>query len=165
MSKLLLLCAILCSQFAQGSCNYTQEQSRLIKLAASYGLPYNYSKTLAAIVVNESFVGKYVVRINNKDMPYGSYGVTQVKLDTAMYLLDVKSSWYALQSVAPKLITDDVYALGLAVKKLESIKHIDNGNWRKLWANYNGGKHKITYSNNIVKTIIKLDKCGYFKWG
>lgn len=143
------------------NCNYTDEQSTLIKKAASYGSAFGYRKTLAAIVVQESFVGKYVIRINPKDGKHGSYGITHILLDTAMWLEGVESVWKAKDSIAELLIKDDLYALGLAVKKLDSVH---KGNWMKTWSAYNGGSYK--YAVNIRDNVRKLESCGYFSnWG
>ena len=141
-------------------CDYTPEQTHVIQLAAAYGEPYGYRKTLAAIVLQESIVGRYVVKVNPSDKPYGSYGITQVKLDTAMWLLGVKSSWKAKAVIVPRLINDDLYALGLAVKKLDSVKKM-SGTWLQLWKNYNGS---MVYAHNIRDNIRHLERCGYFSW-
>ena len=160
------LCAILTlsvsKSFAlQTECNFTEEQSRLINKAASYGSAFGYKKTLAAIVVKESFVGKYVVKINPKDGRMGSYGITHILLDTAMYLEGVSNKWYAKDVIVEELITNDLYALGLAVKKLDSV---NRGNWMQTWSKYNGGSTK--YANSIKNNIRKLERCGYFSdWG
>ena len=143
------------------ACNFTKEQDRLINLAASYGEAFGYQKTLAAIVVQESFVGRHVVRINPKDGLHGSYGITHVLLSTAMWLEGEKSQWQAKSTIAPRLIHDDIYALRLAVKKLDSIG-TDKG-WIHLWSAYNGGS--LAYAEKIRKHIRKLEQCGYFNWG
>ena len=146
---------------SQTQCNFTEEQSRLISKAASYGLSFGYKKTLAAIVVQESFVGKYVVRINPKDGEMGSYGITHILLETAMYLEGIDNKWYAKDVVVEELIKNDLYALGLAVKKLDSIH---KGDWMQTWSRYNGGSTK--YANSIKNNIRKLEHCGYFSdWG
>jgi len=141
------------------SCNFTTEQDRILKLAESYGKSFGYRKTLPAIVMQESFVGSYIVRVNNTDMPYGSYGITHIKLDTAMWLEGITSIWFAKDVTTMRLIFDDIYALRLAVKKLNSVH---KGNWRETWSKYNGGSK--VYAQKIANHIKLLESCGYFKW-
>ncbi len=140
-------------------CNFTVAQDRLLKLAASYGEPFNYRKTLPAIVMQESFVGSHVVKINPKDGKLGSYGVTHILLSTAMWLEGVDNRWEALDKIAPKLLNDDLYALKIAVKKLDSVH---KGNWMETYSMYNGGSKK--YAIKIRDNIRLLERCGYFNW-
>lgn len=155
---LLASTTLLFGQQAYAQCSFTPEQTRLIKLAASYGEPYNYQKTLAAIVVQESFVGEYVVRVNNKDGKYGSYGVTHILLSTAMWLEDEKNSWRAKTEILPKLMNDDIYSLRLSVKKLDSVH---KGDWLSTWNAYNGGGK--VYGVKIRNHIRDLESCGFFE--
>ena len=146
---------------ALANCSFTAEQARLIRLAASYGEAHGYKKTLAAIVVQESFVGGYVVRVNSKDGKYGSYGITHINLETAMWLESENNSWRARAVLAPKLMVNDIYALSLSVKKLDSV---NNGNWLQTWSAYNGKNPE--YGIKIKNHIRNLEKCGVFGgWG
>lgn len=159
--SLIALPLVLSSSVIASDCNLTKEQSRLIAKASSYGSAFGYEKTLAAIVMQESFVGSYVVRVNPKDGSHGSYGITHILLDTAMWLEGIESSWKAKSYIVPKLIKDDLYALGLAVRKLDSIHQ---GDWIETWSAYNGGSYK--YAISIRDNIRKLESCGYFSnWG
>lgn len=160
MFKLIVWGASVALASSAHACTFTKEQDRLINLAASYGEPFNYQKTLAAIVVQESFVGQYVVRVNPKDGKHGSYGITHIMLDTAMWLEGVQSSWKAKARIAPRLMKDDIYALTLAKKKLDSIH---KGDWMATWSKYNGGSKE--YANKIKQHIRTLESCGYFDWG
>lgn len=144
---------------ASTQCSFTVEQDRLLKLSSSYGSAFDYTKTLPAIVMQESFVGKHIVKVNPSDGKYGSYGITHILLSTAMWLEDEDSRWTALEKIAPKLINDDLYALQLAVKKLDSVHQ---GNWLQTYSDYNGGSMK--YALKIRDNIRLLDKCGYFNW-
>ena len=142
-------------------CNFTTEQDRLIKLASSYGEPFDLKKTLPAIVVQESFVGRYVVKINPQDGKLGSYGITHVLLETAMWLEGEKSSWRAKDVIAERLIKDDLYALQLAVKKLQSVQK-SGKSWMQVWQSYNGNNPE--YAKKIRSHIRHLESCGYFNW-
>jgi hypothetical protein len=161
INRLLLTgCLFVYSSVALSSeCNFTVAQDRLIKLSASYGDAFNYRKTLPAIVMQESFVGRYVVKINPNDGKLGSYGITHILLETAMWREGVDSRWEALDKIAPKLLNDDLYALKLAVKKLDSVH---KGNWMNTWSAFNGGSRK--YAENIRNNIRLLERCGYFDW-
>lgn len=140
-------------------CTFTTEQDRVLKLAASYGEPFNYRKTLPAIVMQESFVGSYIVKVNPKDGKHGSYGLTHVLLSTAMWLEGETNIWKAKSEVVDRLMTDDLYSFKLAVKKLDSVH---KGNWMDTWSRYNGGSMK--YANNIKNNVKLLERCGYFKF-
>lgn len=156
---LLTGCLFVYSSIAlSGECKFTVAQDRLLKLAASYGEPFNYRKTLPAIAMRESFVGSRIVKINPTDGKLGSYGVTHILLSTAMWLEGVDSRWEALDKIAPKLLNDDLYALKLAVKKLDSVH---KGNWMKTWEKYNGSRK---YAYKIRNNIRLLERCGYFNW-
>lgn len=164
MSKKYLSVALLSTLFsapAISDCGFTPEQTRILRTAESVGMPFDYRKTLPAIVIQESFVGRYVVRANPNDKPNGSYGVTQIKLETGMWLTGEDNLWKAKAELLPRLIKDDIYALTLAVKKLESV---NKGNWIETWEDYNGGSHKEAYARNIRKHIRTLEKCDFFDW-
>lgn len=153
-----LLASFLSAFVSASECNFTTEQDRLLKMAASYGEPFNYHKTLPAIVLQESFVGNYIVRINPKDGKHGSYGITHILLSTAMWLEGEDNIWKAKSEIVDRLMTDDIYSLKLAVEKLDSVHE---GNWMDTWAKYNGSKK---YAYKIRDNIRLLERCNYFKW-
>lgn len=139
-------------------CTFTTEQDRLLKLAASYGEPFSYRKTLPAIVMQESFVGSYVVRINPNDGKHGSYGLTHILLETGMWLEGVDNIWKAKSEMVDRLMSDDLYSFKLAVKKLDSVH---KGDWMETWKRYNGS---VEYAYKIRDNIRLLERCGYFKF-
>lgn len=142
---------------------YTTEQQHLISKAYVKGLPHDLGYTLASIVIQESFVGANIVRVNNKDGDYGSYGLTHIELRTAMWLEGYTNSWRAKQDLVPKLISDDDYAMGLAITKLLKNKH---KGWLGMWSSYNGGGVKaIAYGSKIKNHISKLKGCYHLKVG
>ena len=100
-----------------------------------------------------------MVRVNPSDGKLGSYGITHILLDTAMWLENVESRWEALDSLSERLMKDDIYALHLAVQKLNSVHE---GNWMNTWSAYNGGSRK--YAESIRDNIRLLGRCGYFNW-
>ena len=155
-----LLLVILACGVAEvkASCpNHTTEQQELIKQAYYVGLPYDLAYTLSAIVVRESFVGPYIIRVNSGDGKYGSYGVTHIELETAMWLEGYTNSWQAKQDLVPKLISDDHYAMHLALNKLRKDK---SKGWMVMWSRYNGSGSKARqYAEGIKKNIKILKDC------
>lgn len=140
---------------------FTEQQSRVLQLSYVIGEPEDLGYTLAAIAMQESFVGRYVVRINPKDGKSGSYGITHVLLETAMWLEGEKSIWKAKQDIVPKLLTDDVYSLRLSIKKLKSYSGTD---WKGMVKAYNGsGKMADKYLDKIIKHVKMLKQCNYFE--
>lgn len=137
---------------------YTTEQQQLIQNAHSFGLPFDYGFTLAAIVVKESFVGNRVIRYNVADP---STGVTHIQFDTLKHLSG-RNHWDTL-ALAEELIVNDLLAFEYAVKKLDSVR---GGFWEK-WRRYNGkGKAAEMYANDIQGIIRGLKRCSVIEdWG
>jgi hypothetical protein len=141
--------------------NHTPDQSYLVSKAYYTGLPHDMGYTLAAIVVQESFVGRHIVRVNNKDGKYGSYGITHILLSTAMWLEGYTNAWEAKAELVPKLVGNDEYALELALKKLQSVNH---DTWLEKWASFNGsGLQSRKYAGKISKHIKMLKRCYGFE--
>lgn len=141
---------------------YTDEQLSLLHLAYITGQPYDLGLTLAAIVKQESFVGNHVIRVNSKDGKYGSYGVSHINLETAMYFEGTTNSWEARANIAPKLMTDDMYSLELSLIKLNSVSHLS---WKDQVRSYNGGvrdKRTLEYFNKIRGHINEFNRCNVF---
>ena len=139
---------------------HSVEQQKLIKKAYNHGLPHDLGYTLAAIAIQESFVGKHIVRLNNKDGKYGSYGVTHILLETAMYLEGYSNTWRARAELVPKLIGSDEYSMDLSISKLN--RHKERG-WIGMVRKYNGvGKDAITYGDKVTKHVSMLKKCYIF---
>lgn len=150
---------------------YTQEQEDALKLAYSVGYEDDLGLTLAAIVVQESFVGPYIIRENPNDYSThtrkdgstftirGSYGLSHILLSTGMWLENYTSVWKARGELVPRLVEDDEYALKVALKKLHSVRKPDQ-DWRTLVARYNGsGKAARKYADNIAKHVTMFKKC------
>lgn len=162
IKTLLTLLLFLTSVLSYGECpKHTHEQKRLINLAYYTGDYYDLGYTLAAITVRESFVGSYVVRINPKDAGGGSYGLTHIQLDTAMWLLGEKNNWKARAEIIPKLMSSDAFALELAIRKLQAVQYSTNS-WRELWGKYNGAGPNSDYSKGIQSNIVMLKSCYTF---
>ena len=144
-------------------CTYTGEQQYVLDLAYMVGKEYDLGYTLAAIVKQESFVGENVIRINNNDGKYGSYGVTHINLETGMYFTGITNSWKARANLAPRLIFDDEYALELGLTKLLSKKNLG---WNNMVRSYNGSLRvsaTTDYMMKIKKHVATFQKCKQFE--
>lgn len=164
MKYLIILLATLTLSVNATECRkYTQEQTSLLQLAYSIGYKYDLGYTLAAIVQRESFVGDHVIRVNSKDGKYGSYGVTHINLETGMWLEGMESSWEARAKMAPKLMTNDLYAMKVSLRKLETVVHLG---WKDMVRSYNGSVRSpktLDYLNGISDNIRKFKQCGVFE--
>lgn len=163
MLKNLLLTTLLATSLSNAaSCDFTEEQDKLLNLAISWGAPFDFEQTLPAIVMQESFVGDKVVKVNPDDGALGSYGVTHILLETGMWLEDKEfTRWEALE-LAEQLINDDDKAMELAVMKLQSVH---KGNFFETWKNYNHSEYGGKYAVAVKENIRTLRECGYFNWG
>lgn len=138
--------------------NFTEEQEQILKMAYVIGAPYDRGHTLAGIVWRESFVGRYVVRVNSKDGAYGSYGVGQMQLSTAMELTDVDSQWQARAHLAPLLMNDDIFALNMSMRLL--LRNGTEERWFNSIVRYNGkGQVAIDYAKDVVERVNVLETC------
>lgn len=155
--------------------NYTHEQQEVLTLAHTLGSEHGLGLTLAAIVQQESFVGSYVVRINpndnsthfdeegRKEVIRGSYGITHILLSTAMWLENEDNLWKAKAHIAQDLITDDHYAVTMAIRKLKSVQY-KGQTWRELVAKYNGaGRAAREYADKVAIHVDNFNQCGTFK--
>lgn len=154
-----------CLAYAEDCRIYTEEQEAILTLAYEVGSPHDLGLTLAAIVQQESFVGPYIVRDNPKDGNYGSYGLSHITLETAQWLTGIDNIWEARSYLIPRLISDDKFALNLAVAKLKSIKGSEIGfsEWQYKVYRYNGtGERAKVYLRNIVRNVNSLKRCRFF---
>jgi hypothetical protein len=122
--------------------------------------------TLAGIIQQESFVGSHIVRVNPADGNGGSWGVTQIQLETAMWITGEDNMWRAKAKLVPVLLNHDAVALSMALEKLKSVKLTlgTRFTWKRLWAGYNGsGKAAEKYAGKIQDKVKLLQKCFVFK--
>lgn len=160
MKALALLLALIAPSVALSACpTYTQEQDRVLHLAYYTGAVEDLGYTLAAIVIQESFVGGYVVRINEGDSGGGSFGLPHIQLKTAMWLTGEDNVWRAKQDIIPKLLLSDAFALHLALLKLRSV---ESSNYMEMWGRYNGGGQHGNYAHKIHSHVKMLQECYNF---
>lgn len=136
---------------------FTDEQRYYLWMAKAIGDEHDLGHTLAAIVWRESFVGQFVVKINESDGDYGSYGITHMMLSTAMSLLGYDNVWKAKEELIPKFINDDVYAMGMSLGYLKRHEYLG---WRGMIARYNGaGPAAQDYMTDVVSKVAVLETC------
>lgn len=148
----------------------TKEQSNIMALSYWAGKPDNFGLTLMAIVWKESSFGVHTS--NSKDGGYGSFGIAQILLETAMRRLhvDIRNR----KSLKLKLLTDPVFNLHLAIQELNYWKRIYKHERKsKFWytltlASYNAGWKNVTnpkgkaYAEDVINRIRALRK--YFQY-
>lgn len=153
---------------------YTQEQEDALKLAYSVGYEDDLGLTLAAIVVQESFVGPYIVKVNTEDrskfllkggratIVHGSYGLGHTTVGTLGFLLGEKNLWKVKAKYIPKLLSDDKFSSKMILMKLLSVKSSTTP-WREMVSRYNGsGPDAHKYMLKIVEIVKTFKKCGTF---
>lgn len=177
MKKLLLILFLFSFSLSKSVDDYVNDLKNLDKnqsmtMVASYwaGSKEEFGLTLMAIVWKESSFGKNIA--NSKDGKYGSFGVGQILLETAMARLNKKGS-KARKEMKMKLLTDMAFNLNLAVQELVYWRnHHKDKKKRKYWlscviASYNAGwkslnsKKGMEYSKDVLIRVKALKK--YFR--
>lgn len=146
------------AQSCQSVERLTSEQEWLIHAAYAIGKPHNYGKTLAAIVMRESFVGPWVIRVNPDDPPHGSYGVTKILLTTGMEMYGITSVWQAKAELATQLVRDDIFAMESGLMHL---LNYERSTWRATILRYNPSREYLQY---ITDNVNVLTECGVFDY-
>ena len=149
----------ICSPFT----DMTEKQFHALSDAYYFGAKHDdMGYTLAAIVWQESFVWKHIIKNNPNDGEFGSYGITHIKLETLQYLEGLDSMWETRSSeYFDRLITNDRYAHQMALLKLSSTKKTfyDKG-WKAWWTTYNG--NDPAYGEKISKKVRALQQCSAY---
>jgi hypothetical protein len=158
MNKLIIILMLCLPTVVFADCyrNFTQEQKTTLHVAIAYTHNSGYRQTIAAIIAQESFVGDKIIKINFNDGKYGSFGITQINLETALVLQKIRGRNYAPAVEAEKLF-NNFHAIDVAIMKLNSVHR---GNWLQTWNRYNGNSK--TYGYLIRDHIRELKKCGFF---
>lgn len=155
---------------------YTTEQMSMLHLAYALGKEHDLGYSLAAIVKQEGFVGRYIVRVNEADAPWGSYGITHMNLKTAMWLeggyykyskkagREVTTTpliWKAKALLVPLLISNDFASMQYSIQKLLSVR--EGRSWKGMLAKYNGaGPEARKYATKLVKHVREFMACETF---
>ena len=136
-------------------------------LVASYvaGKEHDLGYTLASIVWKESSFGKFL--INKKDGKYGSFGLAQILLQTALKRNNINpKDKKARDQLINRLITDHKFNLTEAIKELlywkKQYKNVKKSRWWYLHmvASYNAGwkGFKSKSGERYFKDISKRTK-------
>lgn len=146
--------------FASSSEALTTRQKKLLNAAYAIGSEFSHSETLQAILLIESYAGKYRLGDGNT-----SFGVMQVKLNTAKYILKkyMKSEVVSDNfSVVKLLIENDMACIrvgGSYLKHLYKEFQGEEFRWSKAVLAYNVGPEKVKQyglaydPNNYVKRV------------
>jgi len=119
------------------------QQKALMQKAYRYGVEFSLGYSMAAIMWQESFVGKQIVPFNVDD-PGGGYWHKQLNY----LLMEEKRPVNSLNRnmALERLITNMDYAAAIAIRDLENwINEFGAHGWLRVWAAYNGG-----YSNSLA---------------
>ena len=120
----------------------TPSQIKLIELARKIGAPYDLSKALVGILMQETRAGK-LGRIGDLDKPFGlrSYGVMQIKVKTAERVLKTFpniGTYKSEEGLIARLMLDDRFSMEIALGYLRMLK-ARGLTWRQMLAAYNLG--------------------------
>jgi len=140
----------------------TLQQKVLLKKAYAYGDEFNMGYSMAAIMWQESFVGKKVVPFNISD-PSGGYW--HKHLDYLLKEEDQPVNDLTRNLILVELITHMDYAASIAIKDLEKWKVMHGPtNWLAIWGSYNGGGvPNMSYAHQIDEKIQVLKQIRDFK--
>ena len=138
--------------------SFTDEQQAVLQQAAMLAAPHDWSYTMMAIVWRESFWGDEVRRHNPGDADGGSWGVTQMRVTTALWLVGWDDTEGTREVMRNMLIECDTCAIELSLHYL--MGHINVRGWRAGIARYNGaGERAERYADAVVARVRVLQRC------
>lgn len=147
---------------------FDAEQEWVLDVAYHIALPYGLQDVAPAIAWRETFnchTGDSVCRENHNDGDYGSYGIMQVQVSTALWMLQRESrgGWEDTdlnRQTLRQLLTDcDTCAAEFGVKYLDMHRH--RGVWGMV-AKYRGtGALAWEYADDVTDRMEILSRC-YF---
>lgn len=156
---ILILCTL---PYCASADTYTDEQERILKLAYNVGNEIGWPETMQAIVMQETLAGHFGYRIGDLNLPVGrrSYGIAQVKVSTARFVLnnyhELKDQYYGdrkLRNVADEelivlLMTNDEACMVIAARNFEMMLKFSKGRWAHAVAAYNQGWGRVREMEN-----------------
>ena len=142
------------------TCHLSGAQRSYLQFSYVYGAPYGFGYTLAAIAMRESMLGLY--KINLQDPSAGLYHVTTDKVIRHFNWVDTP---FNHNRAAQLMMEDPVLSAYLAVQELKLWQRVHGkGNWRKIWASYNGGtRGNAAYGDIIAQNIQTIKDCGWLR--
>lgn len=142
------------------------KSTTILLIAYEEGKKINFPETIQAIVLQESSAGKNLIGDISNGFGKRSYGVMQLKLGTAKYVLRhfFKDHFYFKtdEELLIKLVTDPVFNIKIGTQYFKMIYdniNVSNKNlrWVKSVARYNAGHNtnlnNFQYVNKIKKRI------------
>lgn len=135
--------------------SFDSDQQKVLQKSYLKAFDTPYKDYLPAIAVQESYAGKWLIRVGE------SYGVFHIQLTTALSRLGIKDTFHR-HIVASDLVTDfDLNAkLALAELRYWSMRHKKDMN--KVLASYSAGhnyEYGLTYSDSVKAIATKLKGC------
>lgn len=156
--------AVFCTRDARAAWN--EEQLRVLELARVVGEEIGMPETIQAIALQETMLGTFGNKVGDRNLPVGkrSYGVAQVKVATARYVMhrypELKDEYFGdrpLRSVTDEefivlLMTDDEACIVLAaqyfVHNLKLAKAKPGSAWSRAVMAYNQGWGRAKNAEN-----------------
>jgi hypothetical protein len=143
--------------YAFQDCELTPEQQSVLHFSYSYGEPHNVGYTLAAIAMQESDLGRYLINISD---PSG--GVWHLTVDKAVNKLGWEHTPFNYNRAIQLLVDDIHFAADIALDTVLWWHNYHDGDWFKTWSGYNGGfKGNPKYAHQIAEHIKTIKEC---KW-
>jgi len=163
-----LLMYLLCFLIPPNLClALTNEQEKVLEYVNKHAGVHK--KDIAAIIKQESFIGDKVVRAGDSGK---AHGVGQMHIPTAMYVLENlygKNHGFTKKSLSKKLLTDDEFAVKLALRYYQYLLKTFNYNRKLAILAYNVGPTKVKRlgldfdpNNYLSKVLTRRDKLTYF---
>lgn len=130
----------------------TSEQKQLLTTVYTKTAGTGYQLTLTAIAWKESRGNIWPVNVNDP-----SCGVFHTKITNVMKRESIEDSAFRRNVVCAKLMDDLDFAIKHAMLELDFWDKKYRGDWRKIWASYNGGHSgNKTYGKEISEIISVL---------
>jgi len=150
------------ASLARAQCpQFTAEQQWLLDAGCAYGRQHDLCAETMAVIWQESFDcfgGAPVCRVNVNDGLYGSYGVMQVQLTTALWMLDWPINADNADVVQAMIMANDVFGIKLGVAYL--VLHRERG-LHDMLAKYRGtGEDAHSYAHQVMERMETFKSCG-----
>lgn len=138
--------------------SFTQEQRDVLIKAAYLAETYDWSFTLAAMVWQEGFWGDEIRRENPNDAPGGSWGVTQVRVTTALGIVGWDDTEESREIMRNMLVECDTCAMELALHYF--MGHQERLGWQGALSRYNGsGEAAELHAIRVIRKVRILQSC------
>lgn len=117
---------------------YTQEQQQILEYVNKHcGV---HKRDIAAIIIQESFVGDKVIRRGDSG---AAHGVGQMHIPTAKYVLSFHDKSIPTPNLKRKLLTDDEFAVIMILRYYQYLLKTFNYNRKLAILAYNVGPTKV----------------------